>query len=126
MKGSDDMNIISSDNITPAKRNKTGRHTRIFNSTWFCLLGSLLYMTLPQFIFFLASKSYQYNYGIKNGSFFLIVGLFLWIDTFVISRIEKESFDGLSFCGFIFGIILTSNTVHHSIMLYQYVQTAYL
>lgn len=120
------MIIFSSDKITPAKRIKTGRLKRIFNSTWLFLLCSLLYMTLPQLVFFLVSKSYQYNNGIKDALYYLIVGLFLWIDTFVISRIEKGIFEGLAFCGFIFGIILTSNTIHHFIMLYQHIQTTYL
>lgn len=67
--------------------------------------------------------NYQYNYGIKDGLYFLIVGLFLWVDTFVISCIEKGIYEGLSFCGFISGIIITGTTLHKFVKLYQYVQT---
>ncbi len=63
-------------------------------------------MTLPQLVFVLVSKSYQYNYGIKERLYWLIIGLLLWIGTFVIARIEKGIFEDGSFSGLIFGIIL--------------------
>jgi len=83
-------------------------------------------MTLPQSVFCIVSKNYQYDYGIKEGIFYLIVGIFLWIGTFVISRVEKGIFEESSFCGFIFGAIIISDTVYNFIKLYQYVQIANL
>lgn len=83
-------------------------------------------MTLPQLVFFLVSKSYQYDYGIKEGLYWLIIGLLLWLGTFVIARIEKGIFEGGSFSGFIFGIILNYRSIYNFIMLYQYLQATYL
>lgn len=116
------MNIFPNKK-SPKKITATGKRKRIFDNLFFSLLCSLLYMTLPQLAFYLTAQNYAYYYGTAHGLLYLITGLLLWFDTFVMSHFDCKINGGLAFCGFISGLILIINTAYNFITLYQYVQT---